>query len=83
MSRLIWTYLIPVIPFVLWFDGILSCLRAYSPAELAQLISRLEGNDYQWEIGEVTGRLAPVTYMLGYPTQQDPAPAVVRQRTIR
>lgn len=77
LSRLIWTYLIPVIPFVLWFDGILSCLRAYSPAELSQLIARLEGNDYHWEIGEVTGHLAPVTYMLGYPTQQDPAPAVV------
>lgn len=67
LSRLIWTYLIPVVPFILWFDGILSCLRAYSPAELAQLISRLQANDYKWEIGEVTGRLAPVTYMLGYP----------------
>lgn len=67
ISRLFWTYLIPVIPFVLWFDGILSCLRAYSPAELSQLISRLEANDYKWEIGEVNGRLAPVTYALGYP----------------
>ena len=67
MSRLFWTYLIPVIPFVLWFDGILSCLRAYSPAELGQLISRLDANDYKWETGEVTGQLAPVTYMLGYP----------------
>ncbi len=67
ISRLFWTYLIPVIPFVLWFDGILSCLRAYSPAELEQLISGLEANDYKWEIGEVTGRFAPVTYMLGYP----------------
>lgn len=67
ISRWFWTYLIPLIPFVLWFDGILSCLRAYSPKELSQLISRLEVNDYKWEIGEVTGRLAPVTYMLGYP----------------
>lgn len=75
LSRLIWTYLIPVIPFVLWFDGVLSCLRAYSPAELSQLISHLRGNDYKWEIGEVTGRLAPVTFMLGYPDQPSTSPA--------
>jgi hypothetical protein len=77
LSRLIWTYLIPVIPFVLWFDGILSCLRAYSPAELSQLISELRGNDYKWEIGEVTGRLAPVTFMLGYPDRQNTNPALL------
>jgi hypothetical protein len=77
LSRLIWTYLIPVIPFVLWFDGILSCLRAYSPAELSQLISHLRGNDYKWEIGEVMGRIAPVTFMLGYPDQQNNNPALV------
>jgi hypothetical protein len=77
LSRLFWTYLIPVIPFVLWFDGILSCLRAYSPTELSQLVSRLDANDYKWEIGEVTGALAPVTYMLGYPEQQQTNPAVV------
>ncbi len=77
LSRVIWTYLIPVIPFVLWFDGVLSCLRAYSPAELSQLISHLTGNDYKWEIGEVTGRLAPVTFMLGYPDQPSTSPALV------
>lgn len=77
LSRLFWTYVIPVIPFVLWFDGILSCLRAYSPAELAQLVAHLDANDYKWEIGEVNGHLAPVTYMLGYPTQQVTAPAIV------
>lgn len=69
LSRLVWTYLFPVIPFVLWFDGLLSCLRAYSPAELSALISGLEMNNYKWEVGEETGWLAPVTYMLGYPGQ--------------
>ena len=67
VSRVVWTYLLPVIPFVLWFDGVLSCLRAYSPAELSKLIANLKANDYTWEIGEQTGWLAPITYMLGYP----------------
>jgi len=56
-----------VIPFVLWFDGILSCLRAYSLAELSELIRNLKPNDYKWEIGERMGLLAPMTYVLGYP----------------
>lgn len=67
LSLVLWTYLIPVIPFVLWFDGVVSCLRAYSPAELSAMIGNLRSNDYTWEIGEETGWIAPVTYMLGYP----------------
>jgi hypothetical protein len=66
-SRIFWTYLFPVIPFVLWFDGILSCLRAYSPLELSELISTLGQNKYRWEVGEEFGGLVPVTYLLGYP----------------
>ena len=67
LSLIVWTYVIPVIPFVLWFDGVLSCLRAYSLAELSQLISRLRTNHYKWEVGEKFGWLSPVTYLLGYP----------------
>ncbi|MHB8412062.1 MAG: hypothetical protein ACYDDI_08955 [Candidatus Acidiferrales bacterium] len=75
LSRVVWTYLLPVIPFVLWFDGVLSCLRAYSPAELSKLIANLKANDYTWEIGEQTGWLAPITYMLGYPENPANNPA--------
>src|SRR5580704_12126879 len=35
--RLVWTYLIPVIPLVLLVDGILSCLRVYPPEKLKQM----------------------------------------------
>ena len=70
-SLIFWTYLIPIVPFVLWFDGVLSCLRAYSPAELSQLISRLRANHYKWEVGEKIGWLVPITYLLGYPVQKN------------
>jgi hypothetical protein len=70
-SLIFWTYVIPVIPFVLWFDGVLSCLRAYSLAELSQLILRLRPNHYKWEVGEKFGWLSPVTYLLGYPVQKN------------
>jgi hypothetical protein len=68
-SRLVWTYLIPVIPFVLFFDGFVSCLRAYSLEELEEMISGLRGSKYHWEIGEQTGELWPlrITYLIGSP----------------
>jgi hypothetical protein len=68
-SRLLWTYLIPVIPFVVLFDGIVSCLRAYSPAELAELANGVLVSGYRWEAGEVRDGISPVpvTYLIGWP----------------
>jgi hypothetical protein len=69
-SRLIWTYLVPVVPFLALFDGLVSCFRTYTPAELKALISGLEAPaEYQWEIGEERAGfvLFPIVYLLGYP----------------
>lgn len=68
-SRLFWTYLIPIVPLVLLFDGLISCLRAYSPEELKAMTRGLGGNGYRWEIGEEAGGLLPVriTYLIGSP----------------
>jgi hypothetical protein len=66
-SRLLWTWLIPLVPFVLFYDGIVSCLRAYSHREIEELIAPLKTPDYEWEIGEERSGFLPVTYLLGYP----------------
>jgi hypothetical protein len=66
-SRIFWTYLVPLVPFVLVYDGIVSCLRTYSPAELEELVRPLARADFQWEIGEERGGFLPVTYLVGYP----------------
>jgi hypothetical protein len=68
-SRLLWTYLIPVVPFVLFFDGLVSCLRAYSVGELQKMTSGIAAKGYRWEIGEESGGLLPlrITYLIGYP----------------
>ena len=70
LSRLIFTYLVPIIPLVLWIDGILSCLRAYLPHELSAMCSEINAPGYTWKTGESSGGLVCVTYLLGYP--QDP-----------
>lgn len=53
-SRLLWTYFIPVIPFVLFFDGLVSCLRSYSLGELREMTRGVAASGYRWEIGEQT-----------------------------
>ena len=68
-SRLLWTYVLPIIPMVLLFDGVVSCLRTYRPQELREMIAKLTATDYQWELGEHSGgqRSAPITYLIGLP----------------
>jgi hypothetical protein len=66
-SRLLWTYVLPVIPLVVWFDGWMSCLRAYSNDELSDLVRSLPEESYRWEIGTKGNGLSPVTYLIGCP----------------
>jgi len=66
-SRLLWTYLPPVLPLVGTFDGVVSCLRTYSVAELANLTRGLD--TYDWDFGNFRGRRSPLrgTYLIGVP----------------
>jgi hypothetical protein len=66
-SRLLWTYLIPIIPLVFLFDGVVSCLRTYRPQELREIVDTVTAGEYQWEIGEHSSGKAPITYLIGYP----------------
>jgi hypothetical protein len=66
-SRLMWTYLPPALPLVGTFDGVVSCLRTYTKAELAELVRGLD--TYDWEIGDFRGGWSPLrgTYLIGTP----------------
>lgn len=70
-SRFFWSYLPPVLPLVGTFDGIVSCLRVYSPAELRGLVRGLD--TYDWEIGDMRGGWSPLrgTYLIGTPRRRD------------
>lgn len=69
-ARFFWTYLIPAIPLVLCYDGIVSCLRTYTPEELQAMTTGLTGPTYHWDIGQAAAPLSPlgVLYAIGYPT---------------
>lgn len=67
-SRLLWTYLVPVVPLLVLWDGLVSCLRTYTPRELQEMVDSLDAPGYTWQIGQVKGRApVPVTYLLGIP----------------
>ncbi len=68
-SRLFWTYIVPVVPFVVWFDGIVSCLRTYTAAEMHEMARAVAPSAYMWESGveQVAGSPVAVTYLIGYP----------------
>ena len=72
--RLLMTYLIPVASLLLLWDGVVSVLRCYRPEELLAMARGLGGPPYRWEAGSYWHRGAPVTYLVGYPEdEEDPA----------
>lgn len=64
-SRLVCTYLVPVIPFTIWMDGLLSCLRSYSQQDFKELVAGLDDEDYRWEIGVDRSRFVAISYLIG------------------
>jgi len=68
-SRLLCTYFVPIIPLVLLFDGVVSCLRTYRPGELREVVGKLSAAGYQWQAGKCRdSRLKmPITYLIGIP----------------
>jgi hypothetical protein len=63
------TYLLPIIPVIVFWDGLVSKLRVYSPKQLQKLTASLEAPDYAWEIGQMKVRGIPegLPYLIGRP----------------
>jgi hypothetical protein len=67
--RLLLTYVLPVLPLVILWDGLVSCWRTYRPDELLALAASISGSGMEWQAGEwrAVGQPLPVTYLLGVP----------------
>ena len=66
-GRLVFTYVIPILPLLCLWDGLVSCLRTYSARELRELVRDLESEGYAWDVGELRFPGTPVTvaYLIG------------------
>ncbi len=67
IGRLVFTYLIPIIPILACWDGIVSVLRTYSVDEMNTFVSELNKTEsYNWKIDKVKSGPGVITYLLGY-----------------
>lgn len=66
IGRIIFTYIIPIVPLFVMWDGIVSSLRTYSIKEMKALVESLENKDsYNWEINKVKSGPSVILYLLG------------------
>ncbi|HSL18401.1 MAG TPA: class I SAM-dependent methyltransferase [Methylomirabilota bacterium] len=67
--RLLFTYLLPVVPAVAGWDGLVSNLRTYSPPELLELAELDADDPFVWRAGRVPALgLSGITYLVGWRT---------------
>jgi len=70
-SRLFWTYVIPLVPFIYLWDAMVSHLRTYSTQDLQDMVSEIDNGNYHWRISKLNlGKLGiSVTCLIGHPDE--------------
>ncbi len=66
--QLLFTYVVPVVPLLAFWDGLVSQLRTYSKPELEALTADFRSPDYNWEVGYIDAARVPfrTCYLIGY-----------------
>ena len=76
-GRFALTYLLPVAPTVVAWDGVVSSLRSYTVEELRGLAASVTADHFTWEAGQtpvdIRGGTIQLTYLVGLPAE---APAL-------
>lgn len=68
--RLFFTYIIPIVPLFVCWDGIISCFRTYSIQEMQDIIEKLDQKDrYEWEINRIKSGIGITLYLLATPKE--------------
>jgi hypothetical protein len=69
MAPLLVTYLPPVLPLLIWWDGLASTLRTHRADELRALTREISEPGYSWRVDEipVRGVPIPVLQLVGRP----------------
>ncbi len=65
---LLLTYLPPVLPLAIWWDGLISTLRTATVDELRTIVDSLPPAPYAWTVAEIGGGPVPILAVCGRPT---------------
>lgn len=65
-DRILFTYLIPLIPVCTLWDGWVSVLRLYTPQQMLEMARQAQPS-YNWKAGKAKHTFGVVTYLVGYP----------------
>lgn len=70
LERLVLTWLIPILPLFIVWDGVVSALRTYTRDELRAFAVEVASDGYAWEVGEAqsASMRMPVTFIVGRPS---------------
>lgn len=75
-NRLLFTYILLMIPLCTMWDGCVSVLRFYTVKQLKDLTNQINSENYIWKVGQVKNSIgAKVNYVIGYPEQRVSAPS--------
>lgn len=66
-QQLVFTYLIPVLPFFIAWDGAVSNVRTYTLSDMEELLAPIRKDGYQWEMGAIKGKGGKKLFLLGLP----------------
>lgn len=65
LRNVLFSLFLPIIPFVMSFDGVVSGLRSYTTEELQQIVDGLDTPGFRWEVRTLR-KGVPVTYVFGW-----------------
>jgi len=68
ISRIFFTYLIPIIPFCTLWDGIISTIRLRSSTKLLNIARSVDMINYSWKSGRLKNKFGiHIAYLIGFP----------------
>lgn len=70
LERLVFTYLIPLLPSVTFLDGFIALFKLYAPKDLDELTASLNEENYYWRSGKMdNGRGGKIIFLIGHPVK--------------
>lgn len=66
-QQLVFTYLVPVLPVFIAWDGAVSNARTYTLDDMKHVLTELPAADYTWETGALSGKGGKKLFLKGMP----------------